>query len=266
MAPAHTAWGQSATPDDGQVPHRHRHAHGRHDLVALANQLGSLTDPQRDTLKQIAATQRTASAPVRQADAAVLDLLARQIEAGAIDRAALDGSLQARASAMPAARTAHQDAIQSLHDALTPDQRNQLVDAAEADAPHQFGRGGQGGGPGHAGGPLAAFGRHLGLTDAQKDQIRANFRAAREAEGGSPPAHRHPGGGPFAGKAWLESFRSDGFQASANASDAGAAFLAKRESRLEDWMQAAVPVLTQSQRATLADHLRRRATRERSST
>jgi Spy/CpxP family protein refolding chaperone len=259
LTPATVAWAQSEAPDGAPAA---SHSRGPRGLVGMAEQLGSLSDAQRATIQRIAQAQRSSFAPVRQADAAVLDVLARQVEAGAIDRQALDGSVRARESAALAARGAHRDAMQKLHDVLTTDQRNQLVDASLARMHGHFPRGGADGGAMHDGGgrALAAFGRHLGLTDAQKEQIRTNFRAERAAEGAAGQGHPQSG----AGKAWLDSFRTDGFQAGAMGPDAAGAqaFLDRRADRLEDWMQAAVPVLTQSQRATLAGHLRDRAKRE----
>lgn len=267
LGTAGMAWAQSdaangasaATPSGG-----HRHGHG--GLLQMAQGLGSLSATQRTTLQQIAQTQHSAMAPVRQADAIVLTTLAQEVEAGAIDRQALASSVHARETAGLSVQGAHRDAVQKLHDALTPDQRSQLVDAIESGAHAHGWHGAMHGGDGGAGGGrLAAFGNRLGLTQAQEDRIRANFRSERAAEG--PPANGTGGTGAHAGagKAWLESFRSDTFQASAMSSDDVAhaqAALDRRADRLEDWMQAAVPVLTPAQRSTLAEHLRERAKRE----
>ena len=256
LGPASLAWAQSSPANGSSSSDAHPHHRGRGGLLQVAEHLDSLTPTQRTTVQQIAQTQRTAMAPVRQADAAVLTTLAQQVEAGAIDRQALAGSVQARESAGLAVGGAHRDAMQKLHDALTPAQRGQLVDTVEARG-HAWMHGGD---AGAGSGRLAAFGARLGLTPAQEDQIRANFRAGRAAEG-APAGRAHPG----AGKAWLESFRTDSFQASAAASgdpSQAQAALDRRADRIEDWMQAAVPVLTPAQRSTLAGHLRERAKRE----
>jgi Spy/CpxP family protein refolding chaperone len=262
-APAGVAWAQAAAPNGAPTA---PHSHERGGLIRLAEQLDSLRPDQRTTIQQIAATQRAATAPLRRADAAVLTTLAQQVEAGAIDRSALATGVQARESAGLAARAAHQESLQKLHDALTADQRNQLVDALEARMQGPRGAGDGGAAFGRAG-RLAAFEQRLGLTPAQEEQIRSNFRAQRAADGASPP----DGGGGFraarAGrfKTWLEAFRADDFHANAlSAADMShvQAVLEHRADRFEDWMQAAVPVLTASQRTSLAEHLRRRAAHE----
>ncbi len=250
LVPAGLAYAQ--TPEAASAPGNH-HGH-RMGLIGAALQLDSLTAAQRSSIEQLAQARRTAEVPVRQADAQVLTVLATQVEQASIDKGALAPTVSARESAAVTARQADLDGVQKLHDLLTPAQRGQLIDAIEAHGPAA----GQAwkGGPGH--GRLGMIAKELGITDAQKAQILANLRAERGADAGA-----HPDFAAHAGqfKAWLDSFRGDSFTASA----AGANMQERIENRadhMEDLLAAAVPVLTASQRAQLATHLRTRAAHE----
>jgi Spy/CpxP family protein refolding chaperone len=245
LVPAGVAFAQQASASS--QPGEHGHRGHRMGLVGEALTLDSLTPAQRTAIEQLVQTRRTAEGPVRQADAQVLTVLAQQVEQASINRQALAPTVQARESAALSARTVDLDTVQKLHDLLTPAQRGQLVDAAEA---HMHGHKGM-----HAGGHLARVAKELGLTDQQKQQIASNLRTERTAEGDAG----HPRSG--AGKAWLDSFRGDTFTASAAGADPKAG-MEHRANRMEDLLTAAVPVLSPAQRAQLASHLRARAAHE----
>jgi len=230
---------------------------GRHEgLIRRALQLDSLTAAQRASIEALAQQLRTTRAPIRLADAQLLTSLAQQVESGAIDRQALGPALQARESAARSARPAERDAIQKLHDILTPAQRSALVDSVESAAP---GVNRDGGGPLRLLDRMAA---RLGLDPDQRQQIASNLEGERQthpqSHGGERAAHRQARTG------WLESFRSDSFQAAASPPGDGEhekkAF--RVAERVEDLLQAAVPVLTPAQRAEVASRLRARAARE----
>jgi Spy/CpxP family protein refolding chaperone len=250
LAPAGIAYAQQAatSPHEG-----HRMGH-RMGLVGAALKLDSLTPAQRTAIEQLVQARRTAEVPVRQADAQVLTVLAGQVEQAAINRAALAPSVTARESAAAAALNVDLDTVQKLHDLLNPAQRGQLVDGIEAHV-----QGLADGGKGEHGhdGRLGMIAKKLGLTDQQKAQIASNFRAERQADGatGQHPDVRG------AGKAWLEAFRGDSFNASAAAPN-GTEMMDRRANKMEDLLTAAVPVLTPAQRAELASHLRARAAHE----
>jgi Spy/CpxP family protein refolding chaperone len=252
LVPVGAALAQASAPGadgslDATAP-----GHGK-GLFGQALRLDSLTADQHASIEGVLQSERSATTPVRQARARVLTTLALQVEAGAIDPGQLAPQVQAQEGAARAALPATRDAIQKIHDILTPAQRSELVDAIEAR------------GPGHAhdGGvattPLGHFGAKLGLTDAQKQQIASNLDAARQthAAAGDPAA---PGGGRWrARRAWLESFRSDSFRAISLSGDDAQAAMDRRASRVEEVIQAAIPVLTPVQRAEVATHLRARA-------
>jgi Spy/CpxP family protein refolding chaperone len=252
LVPAGVAYAQQAatSPHEG-----HRMGH-RMGLIGDALKLDSLTAAQRTSIEQLAQTRRTAEIPVRQADAQVLTVLAQQVDQAAINRQALAPTVSARESAAVAARSVDLDTVQKLHDLLTPAQRGQLIDAVEANFQAHAGGGKADGGAGHHG-RLGEIAKKLGLTDQQKAQIASNLRAERQAEGAAAPHPDFRG----AGKAWLESFRGDAFNASASAPNAPQ-MMEHRANRMEDLLTAAVPVLTPTQRAAVASHLRARAAHE----
>lgn len=255
LVPAGVAYAQQAATS----AHEGHHMGHRMGLIGDALKLDSLTAAQRTAIQQLAQTRHTAEIPVRAADAQVLTVLAQQVEQAAINRQALAPTLSARESAAVAARTVDLDTVQKLHDLLNPAQRGQLVDAVEAQFQgHQNGWKGDGGaGPGA--GHLGEIAKKLGLTDQQKAQIASNLRAERQAEGSATPHPDMRG----AGKAWLEAFRGDAFNASASAPNTPD-FMEHRANRMEDLLSAAVPVLSPAQRSELASHLRARAAHESS--
>jgi Spy/CpxP family protein refolding chaperone len=256
LVPAGVAYAQQAATS----PHEGHHKGHRMGLVGDALKLDSLTPAQRTAIEQLAQTRRTAEIPVRQADAQVLTVLAQQVEQAAINRQALAPTVSARETAAVAARTVDLDTVQKLHDLLTPAQRGQLVDAVEANfqgsAQAHAGGGKHDGGAGR-GGHLGEIAKKLGLTDAQKAQIASNLRAEHQGDANATPHPDMRG----AGKAWLDSFRGDTFNASASASNMPQ-MMEHRANRMEDLLTAAVPVLSPAQRSELATHLRARAAHE----
>jgi Spy/CpxP family protein refolding chaperone len=237
---------QAAPPPQSDAsPPQHRHHEG---LVAQALTLPSLTAEQRTAIEKLVETRRAAEAPVKQADAALLTALAKQVEQAALDRQALAPDVQARDGAATAARAVDRETLQQLHDLLTPAQRGQLVDAIEAEGHGWDGHGRRE--------HLEHMEERLGLSEQQDAQIAANLRAERQ----HPPdgGHHGPGEGR---QAWLESFRTASFNATAAGGPHGAG---PHGDHLENLMQAMLPVLSPAQRAQLAAQLRHRAAHESS--
>jgi len=230
------------------------HASPHRGLIGRALELDSLSPTQRAAIEQLAQDTRAARAPVRQADAQLLTSLAAQVESGAIDRQALGPAVQARESAGLSARVAGRDAIQKLHDLLTPGQRSALVDSVESSSERATGDGGA------RAGQLDRIAVRLGLSSAQRQQIAANLSTERQGRARSAGPDRvalHQ-----ARKTWLESFRTSSFRVGSAAPDRARAAMDRRVERAQDFLQAAVPVLTPAQRAQVAGRLRARAARE----
>jgi Spy/CpxP family protein refolding chaperone len=236
IAYAHDTQG-SAT---GQGRKEHREGH-RAGLLGAALKLDSITPEQRASIEQLIQQRLTASTPVRQADAQVLTVLAQQVEQAQIDPAGLAPTLGAEQTAAEAENAVDRDTLNRLHSILSPAQRGQLVDRLEAGrTKHDHARERADGG--------ARFGWGLDLTPEQRSQIRANLGASAPANG-APQASRTN---------LLEAFRGDSFDAST--------FVSVRNpgTRMERLAQAMVPVLSPSQRATFANHLRTKAQHESS--
>jgi Spy/CpxP family protein refolding chaperone len=251
----------------------HHGHHHREGLLGRALKLDSLTSDQRAQIEQLVQSERTAHAPVRAADAAVLTALAQQVESGAINENALAPTVQARQSAEATAHSSQQDALVKLHGILTSAQRSQLVDAIEAGMASHAGH--PHGGGDHNHGMLSHLSSELGLSDQQTQQIASALHAqhASHANGGAPPnAASAATSATPPHEAWLESFRGDSFSPtppSSTPGQSGGAFAqghahpdARKGMRMEHVLEAAVPVLTSAQRTELATLLRARAAHE----
>jgi Spy/CpxP family protein refolding chaperone len=229
-----------ADTGDTGAPQGHGHHHGeRQGLLGAALKLGSISPDQRAAIEQLIARERTARAPIRQADAQVLVALAQQVEQASIDPQGLAPTLNVEKGAVASAVPVEQSALNRLHALLTSAQRAELVDAMES----HFGRHGHGGDAGAGGEHGWREGAHdLGLSPQQRATIRANFKA----DGGVGQARGHM-------HALLEAFRGDSFDAATFVTGFAPGEMAERMA------QAMVPVLTPAQRATFAGHLRARA-------
>jgi Spy/CpxP family protein refolding chaperone len=233
-------------------PHGHEwHGGG---LLGAALKLDSLTADQRAAIEKLIASRKAAGVPVRQAEAQLLTILAQQVEQAKIDPQGLSASVSAEQNASNAKVAAERDALAQLHAILSAAQRQQLVDRIEQ-ARHghegdERGKAHEGGREGHEGHGGRWLGRALDLTPGQEAQIRANLEAERN---GAPDAHAGHGG--ERGKL-LERFRGDAFDPSTFVT------AHNRGVGIERLAEAAVPVLTPEQRATLANLLRQRAAHE----
>jgi Spy/CpxP family protein refolding chaperone len=203
--------------------------------------------------------------------------VAEGVRAGHVDVAAVLAKLPASPLAPPAERTAAlADAIQKLHDTLTADQREALVDGMAKRWQHRGPRGERGAraergdrgeharrGPkgehAHRGGPLGFLLHDLALTDAQRDAVHAALEA------NEPEARDHE-----AMKARFEamradmqkrmaSFEADAFDAKAFvAPPAGMDRAGKPHlERMLNALAAIVPILDPAQREQLATKLER---------
>jgi len=246
----------------GAGHHGHHHREG---LLGRALKLDSLSSDQRSQIEQLVQAERTAHGPVRAADAAVLTVLAQQVESGSINEGALAPTVQARQSAETTARSSQEDAVVKLHAILTPAQRGQLVDAIEGEMGSHAGHPHDGGG--HAHGMLSHLSSELGLSDQQTQQIASALHAQHAAHANSATPNPPPTGAVPPHRAWLEAFRGDSFSPGAagagvtqgpNGGDAHA----HKGMHMERVLEAAVPVLTSAQRTELATLLRARAARE----
>jgi Spy/CpxP family protein refolding chaperone len=242
LVPGAVAFASDAAQADSGA---HGHRGQGPGLLGAALEIDSLTSDQRTAIEKLAQGRRAAGAPVRAADAQMLTVLAQQVERARIEPQGLAASLAAERSAADAQAASERDALNQLHSILTSAQRGQLVDAlTQGHAAHS---GGHGKGH-HEGGEARWLGHALELSPGQESEIQANLTAAGSAAGDGGARGEH-------GK-MLAAFRGDSFDASAFVK------AHNRGEQIEKLAAAAVPVLTPSQRATFADHLRRRAAHE----
>jgi Spy/CpxP family protein refolding chaperone len=184
-------------------------AHGPIKFLGEALADVPLTEAQRGQIEKLASDAEARHEPALAARRDLLLLLASQVEAGTLDRAALQPKVDAIVTIARSAQPGDRAAFEQLHAILAPDQRVAFADAVEA----------------RAGRAKDAFaGRHglekwadvLKLTDAQRDQIRGVLRQSFEASGGWREAHGghdHDGGwgGGHRGAKVFEAFKQDRF-------------------------------------------------------
>jgi Spy/CpxP family protein refolding chaperone len=230
-------------------------AHGH--IKVLGEALGDvpLTAAQRSAIEQLATDAEARQAASRTARHDLIVALAAQIEAGRVDRAALQPRVDALVAAHQATQPADRAALEQLHALLGPDQRTAFVDAVEARVSQRMGAM-------HDKHPLAKWAADLGLTEDQKSQIRDAMKQrfqAMHAEGGfhgKPPwAEGHHQGAKV-----MEAFKQDRF---VMAEVAPPQDLAAKATAMCDHMlgvaEVALPVLTPQQRTIAAQKLREHA-------
>lgn len=280
-----------AQPETGHGPHAEHRARVHHGgvamLIALSIRELDLTADQKAKVEQIRTDLHAKLEPAHAAGKELSGVLADGVAAGAVDRAKADAAIEKLVGAVEQIQAATQDALNQLHAALTPAQRAQLVDKVQARAAkwHE-----EHGDDGHAGahhGPprQGGFGHDLGLTDDQKEKIRANLKAMMPQGGpggGSGGGDGHGaggsggGGGPGAGgghgpgghdhhemeehmQAFATAFKSDTFDAKTLGPGGGraAGHMARfGATHMARWCEAAAPVLTPEQRTKLSASIR----------
>ena len=165
-----------------------------------------LRDDQRVEIEGLASDADAQHQAAARARGEILTALAGQVEAGQIDRAALQPKIDAATQALAAARPADEAALQRLHALLTPEQRGQVADALESR--HKEMRAEHTHAHGEHRARMDRWAADLKLTDAQRAQIMAAFASQRNARGADfkamhekmAHAHEHP---------FAESFRAD---------------------------------------------------------
>jgi len=217
----------------------------------LGDALGDvpLRPEQRAEIEKLASDAEARHAGVAAAHRQVVEALAAQIEAGAIDRAALKPKIDAAAKAWEGARPADRAAIERLHAILDADQRSELVDAIESRVhakmeAHPWRE------------RMEEWSRDLKLTDDQKARIGQALHA--QLAGGGRLHEMHEGA--TKGKRALEAFKQDRFvideampPSDLQAHAAGAA------DHIVGVASAVLPILTAEQRTLAAQKVRAHA-------
>ena len=242
--------------------------HGPAKHVADALATVPLRADQRVTLEQMAKDAETRMEPARKARGDLMLAIADQIQAGAIDKTALQPKIDALAAAHQAVQPQNRAAFEKLHDLLTPDQRLAFVNAMESH--HAEHAQGENAGPR---GRMHKWAADLGLSQDQQDQIKTKLQARWQAHVANATTGADPSGAVGDGhliakghemhaqyKAMLEAFKGDKFSMDQVAPAPDHKEMAHGfAGHMLGMLETALPVLTPEQRTIAANKLRERA-------
>jgi Spy/CpxP family protein refolding chaperone len=222
-------------------------AHGFVKMIGLALGEVALSDTQRASIEKLAQDAEARHASTQQAHVDFAQALAAQVEAGKIDRTALQPKIDAVVAAANAVRPADRQAIETLHGLLDANQRAAFADAMESRAWSHAGK------SGHS--MMKEWAQDLNLTDDQRSQIKDAMRASfashaqrKHDESSEPHAH---------GKQLLEAFRGDRFVMDEVAPAKDATHMVTRMSgHMIGMLETALPILTAEQRTLAAQKIR----------
>ena len=231
-------------------------AQSTHGVVkAIGDAMGDvpITASQRAAIESLASAADARHTATRAARHDLTLAIAAQVQAGAIDRTALQPKLDALVAALKQAQPADRAAFEQLHGLLTPDQRTAFVDAIEA----RIGE--------HVGKAKGMHGLHqwaadLNLSDAQRAQIKDALHRAWQAKAGGHEGHEPWGEAKEHGQKLMAAFKQDRFVMDEVAPPRDVAARAQTMSdHLLGVAQIALPILTPEQRTIAAQKLRDRA-------
>jgi Spy/CpxP family protein refolding chaperone len=255
--------------------------HGVVKLVGEALGEVPLRPDQRAELEKLAQEAEARHALLAERRKELMLAIADQVEKGAIDRAALEPTIDRLTADLEKARTEDRAAITRLHAILDKDQRNAFVDALEGQMEakgeafaHAHGKHGKKGFAGFA--KMKQLADELKLTEEQRSQIREAMKASFKErfehsdqmvkDGPKRHAKHFRGEGARAGrgakhhrfgKHALEAFREDEFDIEAVAPPVrGKVMAAAGTERMTAMAEKILPILTAEQRKIAADKLR----------
>jgi len=255
-AEATTAAEDEQLAEELQSHHRHHHAGFAGFVLSSVETLGIAPD-QQTAVDGIRKDYRAAMKPLREANRAVLQLLADGIASGNVDKTKVDAAVARTGTASSATQGATQNLLGQLHGVLRPEQRAALVDKVdahwaawgEANAIEQTA---------DASRPdrhLTHIAKELALTSDQIDKFRANLDATKDAKK------------PFDAaavetylKAFDTAFIADAFDAKKlpPSGPESSRIVSWGAQRMAWFYEALASVLTADQRATLAEKLHQR--------
>ncbi|HEY1691212.1 MAG TPA: Spy/CpxP family protein refolding chaperone [Polyangiaceae bacterium] len=232
-----------------------QNAHG--PLKVMGDALGDvpLTASQRAAVESLATDAENRHAAARAAHKDLALAIAGQVQAGAIDRAALQPKIDAVVAAMKAAQPGDRAGLEQLHAILTPDQRTAFVDAVRARMSQHKGAGAM---REHHG--LKQWATDLGLSDEQRSQIKDGLKQHFQAKMAAGHEGAPWGEAKEHGHAVMEAFKGDRFVMNEVAPPHDVAQMSqKMTDHLLGIAEVALPILTPQQRTLAAQKLRDRA-------
>ena len=210
-----------------------------------------LTAAQRVTIEKLATDTEARHADARAARKDLVLAVAAQVQAGQIDRAALQPKVDALVAGLQKAQPADRAAFEQLHAVLTADQRTAFVDALQARIAERVGQV-------RDRHPLKQWAVDLGLSEDQrtqiKDAMKSRWQAAR-GEHDAPWADAKERGAKVMGAFKQDRFVMDEVSPAVDV----AAKAQKMSEHMLGVAEAALPVLKPPQRAIAAQKLRDRA-------
>jgi Spy/CpxP family protein refolding chaperone len=234
---------------------------GTHGAVKIAGDaLGEvpLRADQRAELEKLAAdaeARHQAAGMNGQVRKDLVEAIALQVEAGKIDRAALQPKIDAAAAAWQSVQDQDRAALERVHALLDASQREKFVDALES---HM--KAAKGEWHSHGRDHMKSWAADLNLTDAQRDQLKDAFRAKmkeRSAAGHdfrSEMKSHHENA-----EKVLEAFKGDRFVLDEVAPKKDPKVVAaKMSDGILGMVETALPILTPQQRTIAAGKIRSR--------
>jgi Spy/CpxP family protein refolding chaperone len=236
--------------------HRYHHRGDVTLLIAMSIDTVGVSPEQRAAVEKIRTDLHSWMDPARMAEQNLMVALAEGLSAGNIDVAMVDASVMQVTVAAATVHDASAYALNELHDALTPPQREALVDEVESHWAHWQKANAEETGP-----VLTVRATDFRVTADQMDKIRAGL-----GEGMKATPRLDPQEIATQVRAFGDAFRREKFDAKELTTASGA------NGRMIDWgaadmahfVETVNPVLTPEQRAKLARRLRDDATQNAS--
>ena len=215
---------------------------------ALESDAVALRPEQRTALEAVRADLVVKTADSRKEAKAFAELLAKDVEAGKLDRAEVDAQIAKMQAAGEANKPAFQAAMTKVHDTLDMSQRKALV-ASMHDEHGEWKHHG-----------FHKQMKELDLTSEQKEALHTAMKAERAAhEGDSAAGAAHFKEMKLHMKETADAFVSDGFDAKTVDLGRHAMGAAKWATHAARFVEVAIPILTSEQRALFAKQIRARA-------
>lgn len=243
-----------------ELKQHHRHHHGGFAGFVLASvETVGVTEQQQAAVDKIKADFKAKVEPVRVANGAVILVLADGIASGNLDQAKLDAAVAAVGAAAGQVHGATAQALNALHEVLTPEQRAALVDKIEAHWSlwKESNAGDQAHDNARPEGHVAHLANEFALSTEQVEKVRANLASLPAAAHGAfdaTAAEAHA-------KAFATAFAAPQFDAKTltTADPANTQLAAWGANRMVRFYQALNPVLTADQRTKISASLREHA-------
>ncbi|HEY1697059.1 MAG TPA: hypothetical protein VGG39_33095 [Polyangiaceae bacterium] len=249
--------GEDEAADELRDYHRHHHMGGVTMFITMSLDTIGVDASKKAQITKIQADLDGKMQPARDAEHALLGVLADGVAAGTIDTAKVDAAVAKLGTASAGLHAATTDAIGQLHDALSAQERQALVDKVRAHwEVWQKVNTDEKAGSKEKGTRLDHLAKRLDLTSDQVDKISKAL-----ATDTPPTAQNDPKPVDAHIQAFSAAFLADKWDpkplAATNTSSAGHA-ARWGGARMVRFFEAVTPVLTPDQRTKLAAHLRER--------